>query len=122
MDRADEKVIGDLSYRLGMLDLAKIMDKNGSDAKSIKHTTGWELGVDDNRKYETEDVKRFDWYGNILYEKNHPDYKRYMELVYKDNEHIFCEGEALRPSEEEEYDQCRKNTEALMESVITIHH
>lgn len=108
MDRADEKVIGDLSYRLGMLDLAKIMDKNGSDAKSIKHTTGWELGVDDNWKYETEDVKRFDWYGNILYEKNHPDYKRYMELVYKDNEHIFCEGEALRPSEEEEYDRLQE--------------
>lgn len=108
MDKADEKVIGDLSYRLGMLDLAKIMDKNGSDAKSIKHTTGWELGVDDNWKYETEDVKRFDWYGNILYEKNHPDYKRYMELVYKDNEHIFCEGEALRPSEEEEYDRLQE--------------
>lgn len=108
MDKADEKVIGDLSYRLGMLDLAKIMDKNGSDAKSIKHTTGWELGVDDNWKYETEDVKRFDWYGNILYEKNHPDYKRYMELVYKDNEHIFCEGEALRPSEEEEYERLQE--------------
>lgn len=94
-----------LASRLDLLSLAKQMNTAGSSAKDIKQITGWKIGADNNWKYETEDVKRFDWNGNILYEKNHPDYKRYMELVYKDNEHIFCEGEALRPSEVEEYDR-----------------
>lgn len=94
-----------LASRPDLLSLAKQMNTAGSSAKDIKQITGWEIGADNNWKYETEDVKRFDWNGNILYEKNHPDYKRYMELVYKDNEHIFCEGEALRPSEVEEYDR-----------------
>lgn len=94
-----------LASRLDLLSLAKQMNTAGSSAKDIKQITGWEIGADNNWKYEIEDVKRFDWNGNILYEKNHPDYKRYMELVYKDNEHIFCEGEALRPSEVEEYDR-----------------
>ena len=94
-----------LSSRLELLSLAKQMNTAGSSAKDIKQITGWEIGADNNWKYETEDVKRFDWNGNILYEKNHPDFKRYMELVNKDNEHVFCEGEALRPSEVEEYDR-----------------
>lgn len=94
-----------LANRLDLLSLAKQMNTAGSPAKDIKQITGWEIGADNNWKYETEDVKRFDWNGNILYEKNHPDFKRYMELVNKDNEHVFCEGEALRPSEVEEYDR-----------------
>lgn len=94
-----------LASRLDLLSLAKQMNTAGSSAKDIKQITGWEIGADNNWKYETEDVKRFDWNGNILYEKNHPDFKRYMELVNKDNEHVFCEGEALRPSEVEEYDR-----------------
>lgn len=103
VDTASKSV--NLSSRLDLLSLAKQMNTAGSSAKDIKQITGWEVGADNNWKYETEDVKRFDWNGNILYEKNHPDYKRYMELVYKDNEHVFCEGEALRPSEVEEYDR-----------------
>lgn len=103
VDTASKSV--NLSSRLDLLSLAKQMNTTGSSAKDIKQITGWEIGADNNWKYETEDVKRFDWNGNILYEKNHPDFKRYMELVNKDNEHIFCEGEALRPSEVEEYDR-----------------
>lgn len=102
-DTASKSV--NLSSRLDLLSLAKQMNTAGSSAKDIKQITGWEIGADNNWKYETEDVKRFDWNGNILYEKNHPDFKRYMELVNKDNEHVFCEGEALRPSEVEEYDR-----------------
>lgn len=103
VDTASKSV--NLSSRLDLLSLAKQMNTAGSSAKDIKQITGWEIGADNNWKYETEDVKRFDWNGNILYEKNHPDFKRYMELVNKDNEHVFCEGEALRPSEVEEYDR-----------------
>ena len=103
VDTASKSV--NLSSRLDLLSLAKQMNTAGSSAKDIKQITGWEIGADNNWKYETEDVKRFDWNGNILYEKNHPDFKRYMELVNKDNEHIFCEGEALRPSEVEENDR-----------------
>lgn len=103
VDTASKSV--NLSSRLELLSLAKQMNTAGSSAKDIKQITGWEIGADNNWKYETEDVKRFDWNGNILYEKNHPDFKRYMELVNKDNEHVFCEGEALRPSEVEEYDR-----------------
>lgn len=103
VDTASKSV--NLSSRLDLLSLAKQMNAAGSSAKDIKQITGWEIGADNNWKYETEDVKRFDWNGNILYEKNHPDFKRYMELVNKDNEHVFCEGEALRPSEVEEYDR-----------------
>lgn len=103
VDTASKSV--NLSSRLDLLSLAKQMNTAGSSAKDIKQITGWEIGADNNWKYETEDVKRFDWNGNILYEKNHPDFKRYMELINKDNEHVFCEGEALRPSEVEEYDR-----------------
>lgn len=103
VDTASKSV--NLSSRLELLSLAKQMNTAGSSAKDIKQITGWEIGADNNWKYETEDVKRFDWNGNILYEKNHPDFKRYLELVNKDNEHVFCEGEALRPSEVEEYDR-----------------
>lgn len=87
VDTASKSV--NLSSRLDLLSLAKQMNTAGSSAKDIKQITGWEIGADNNWKYETEDVKRFDWNGNILYEKNHPDFKRYMELVNKDNEHVF---------------------------------
>lgn len=103
-DQADEKRYGQVNYRIGMLGLAKQMYEQNQSAQDIKHTTGWELGADNNWKYETEDVKRFDWNGNLVFEQNHPDFKRLKELIHKDNEHIFMGGEALRPNEVEEYD------------------
>ena len=104
-DQIDHEKSGISDYRIGMLSLAKTMYKDKQTAEDIKRTTGWELGVDNNWKYEMEDVKRFDWNGNIAFEQHHPDFKRYMELIYKDNEHVFNEGEALRPSEVDEYDK-----------------
>lgn len=113
MDKADEKVLDNLHYRFNMLNIAKSMDKNGSDAKCIKQCTGWELGVDDNWRYELPDIKRIDLDGNLLFEEKHPDYKRYMELIAKQNEHDFNEGEALRPSEDAELDLLSEKFEDL---------
>lgn len=103
-DLADSVKYGLDNERIGMLKLAKIMLSQNSSAKDIKHATGWELGADGNWRFEVPDVKKFDWYGNLSYAKEHPEYQRYSELKLKQSEHLFDEGEALRPSEEQELD------------------
>ena len=103
-DLADSVKFGLDNNRLGMLSLAKTMLSQNSSAKDIKHATGWELGADGNWRFEVPDVKKFDWYGNLSYAKDHPEYQRYFELKQKESEHLFDEGEALRPSEEQELD------------------
>lgn len=90
------------------------MDMNGYDAKNIKCSTGWELGVDNNWRYELPDIKRIDLVGNLLFEEKNPDYKRYVELIAKQNEHDFNEGEALRPSEDAELDLLSEKFDDLL--------
>lgn len=114
IDKAEDKKNGELSYRLKMLELARTMDMNGHDAKNIKCSTGWELGVDNNWRYELPDIKRIDLVGNLLFEEKNPDYKRYVELIAKQNEHDFNEGEALRPSEDAELDLLSEKFDDLL--------
>lgn len=114
IDKVEDKKNGELSYRLKMLELARTMDMNGHDAKNIKCSTGWELGVDNNWRYELPDIKRIDLVGNLLFEEKNPDYKRYVELIAKQNEHDFNEGEALRPSEDAELDLLSEKFDDLL--------
>lgn len=114
IDKAEDKKNGEMSYRLKMLELARTMDMNGHDAKNIKCSTGWELGVDNNWRYELPDIKRIDLVGNLLFEEKNPDYKRYVELIAKQNEHDFNEGEALRPSEDAELDLLSEKFDDLL--------
>lgn len=120
-DNADIGLVGDLHHRMGMLDLAKTMKKANASARDIKYTTGWELGADDNWKYEVQDIKRFDYYGNMVYEREHPDFQRYQELLQKESDHIFDEGEALRPSESMELDQLREKYEDIQRKLDDNH-
>lgn len=117
IDKAEDKKNGEMSYRLKMLELARTMDMNGHDAKDIKYSTGWELGVDNNWRYELPDIKRIDLVGNLLFEEKNPDYKRYVELIAKQNEHDFNEGEALRPSEDAELDLLSEKFDDLFDGV-----
>lgn len=117
IDKAEDKKNGEMSYRLKMLELARTMDMNGHDAKDIKYATGWELGVDNNWRYELPDIKRIDLVGNLLFEEKNPDYKRYVELIAKQNEHDFNEGEALRPSEDAELDLLSEKFDDLFDGV-----
>lgn len=117
IDKAEDKKNGEMSYRLKMLELARTMDMNGHDAKDIKYSTGWELGVDNNWRYELPDIKRIDLVGNLLFEEKNPDYKRYLELIAKQNEHDFNEGEALRPSEDAELDLLSEKFDDLFDGV-----
>lgn len=133
MDKADGQMLGNLSYRISMLNLAKTMLQdenyerltkrmakqdlrsisNFKQEKLIKHATGWELGADGNWRYEIPDIKRFDWNGNIKFEQNHPDYRRYLELMEKDNRHSWLDGEPLTNEERKELDKLSKTYEEL---------
>ena len=117
IDKAEDKKNGEMTYRLKMLELARTMDMNGHDAKDIKYSTGWELGVDNNWRYELPDIKRINLVGNLLFEEKNPDYKRYLELIAKQNEHDFNEGEALRPSEDAELNLLSEKFDDLFDGV-----
>ena len=87
---------------LRQLSQAKTMQKNGYDAKEIKRSTGWEVGADGMWRHESCDIKRFDWDGNLCYERNHPDYRRYLDLVEKENRHLWMDDEPLTNEEQKE--------------------
>ena len=90
--------------RVANLEIARQMESTGKDARSIKLATGWERGKDGLWRYEIMDFKKVDPAGNIDYDKRHPDFVRYKELIRKSNASIFVpeENPALSADEREE--------------------
>lgn len=97
LDRAEEA-----TTRLDNLSVARDMEEDGKDAKSIKLATGWERGADGKWRYETSD---FEYYPNGDARKdklieNRPWYNEYMTLVKK-----LLDGETLTEKEQARYDE-----------------
>lgn len=90
--------------RLDNLSVARNMETEGKDAKNIKLATGWERGSDGKWRYEMMDDFRFDRSGNVDFEKRNPEYRRYKELVHKNNALAF-EGKKLSAEEKSELDK-----------------
>lgn len=90
--------------RLDNLSVARNMETEGKDAKNIKLATGWERGSDGKWRYEVMDDFRFDRSGNVDFEKRNPEYRRYKELVRKNNALAF-EGKKLSAEEKSELDR-----------------
>ena len=106
-DHAEE-----VSVRLDNLSVARDMEAEKKDAKTIKMATGWERGADGKWRYEIADMKEFDRNGNLLYRKHHPDYARYIELQDKELKNLFEDGEELTDKEREEYEALSKKYES----------
>ena len=90
--------------RLDNLSVARNMETEGKDAKNIKLATGWERGSDGKWRYEVMDDFRFDRSGNVDFEKRNPEYRRYKELIRKNNALAF-EGKKLSAEEKSELDK-----------------
>ena len=69
----------------------------------IKIETGWERSADGQWMMELPAFKQFDAYGNIEWMQRHPDVRRYLELLRKDNAHAFGIGDDLSASEKAEF-------------------
>ncbi len=99
IDKAEEA-----TARLDNLSVARKMEAEGKDAKNIKLATGWERGSDGKWRYEVMDNFRFDKSGNVDFEKRNPEYRRYKELIRKNNSLAF-EGKELSAEESAEFDK-----------------
>ena len=80
MDKAEEA-----SVRLDNLAIAREMEKNGKDAKSVKFATGWERGADGKWRYEVGDGV-FDRMGEL-----HPERRRLSDSEQKELDDAFEE-------------------------------
>ena len=99
IDKAEEA-----TARLDNLSVARKMEAEGKDTKNIKLATGWERGSDGKWRYEVMDNFRFDKSGNVDFEKRNPEYRRYKELIRKNNSLAF-EGKELSAEESAEFDK-----------------
>lgn len=113
LDLSEKQSMDDVGKRMSLLNLAKSMNQDDKDARLIKSTTGWELGADGDWRYEIPDIKGFDWNGNLNFEREHPDYHRYKELVEKDNRYSWLDGSPLTAEEQAECDKLSKKYASL---------
>lgn len=90
-----------LPGRVSNLEVARKMEKDGKDALAIKMSTGWERGADNKWRYEIMPFKAVDPAGNIDYDKRHPEYVRYKQLVKQSNGSVFM-PEQIAPLSAEE--------------------
>lgn len=113
LDLSEKQSMDDVGKRMSLLNLAKSMNQDDKDARLIKSITGWELGADGDWRYEIPDIKGFDWNGNLNFEREHPDYHRYKELVEKDNRYSWLEGDPLTAEEQAECDNLSRKYASL---------
>ena len=107
--------------RKANLAVAKEMEANGKDAKSIKLATGWERGADKKWRYETKDFDKFDVNGNILYNKRHPEHLRYLNLLKKNHSALMLGTEPLTEAEQKEFDELKTIWSGLYGKLDNIH-
>lgn len=97
------------SRRLADRDIAELMEREGKDARSIKLATGWERGKDGKWRHEEPDFEDVDFYGNLRWLDDHPEVKRYRELLHKQNRHLWSAGEPLTADESAEMERLRRD-------------
>lgn len=99
LDAAEEATL-----RMDNLYVAREMEKAGKDPKTIRLATGWERGADGKWRYEIEDIKEFNRYGNLGERRRNKDFARYYELVNKWFDEPKYNGSPLTEAELEEYE------------------
>ena len=94
----------DAPWRIAALDIARNMEKESKDAKTIRMATGWERGADDKWRFEIPDYSKVDVSGNMDFEKEYPEFARYKELIRMQNAN-FWEPEKNAPLSESEQEE-----------------
>lgn len=99
--RLDE--VEEATTRLDNLSIAKEMESQGKDAKSIRLATGWEKGKDELWRYEIDDSKvRTDVLaGMIDWESQHPNFYVLLDKMYNDEKLTEEEQSQLQQMQEE---------------------
>ncbi|MBO6100313.1 MAG: hypothetical protein J6P07_03145, partial [Spirochaetaceae bacterium] len=97
LDNSEEVAEG--VSRMQNLAVAKEMEADGKEAKTIRLATGWEKGSDGKWKYEIDDSNiSLDLYAGMkTWERFHPEYKRLQKK--------FLNGEVLSEEEEKTFEQ-----------------
>ena len=88
---------------IAMLRHAEKLEGLGRSPLDIKVETGWERSADGKWMMELPAFRQFDALGNVEWMQRHPDVRRYLELLQKENAHAFGVGEPLSASEQAEY-------------------
>lgn len=86
------------------LAVARQMEKDKATPGAIKWATGWERGADGMWRYEIPDFTKLDLFGDVMYDKRHPDHVRYKELLRKTNAAALM-PESHEPLTTEEMDE-----------------
>ena len=87
---------------------AEKLEKVGRSPLDIKIETGWERGADGQWRLELPSFSEFDAVGNLEWLRRHPDTVRYLELLRKENAHLFGGFAPLTAEERAEYERLRE--------------
>ena len=87
---------------------AEKLEKIGRSPLDIKIETGWERGADGQWRLELPSFNKFDAAANLEWLQRHPDTVRYLELLSKENAHLFGGFAPLTSEERAEYERLRE--------------
>lgn len=104
--------------RLDNLSIARQMEEQGKDALTIRLATGWEKGVDEQWRYEIDDVIKFSnkFYPTMYFLATDEEYKKLHNRV-KEN---FLEYENFTEKEKKTYDFYSNQESKMIKSHITV--
>ena len=81
------------------LETARSMEKNGTDAETIRKETGWFRGMDGKWRFEIDDSRiKWESAGDIQFREDHPEYDEYRNLLDKmcNSPELLAEDEQKR--------------------------
>ena len=90
---------------------AEKLEGLGRSPLDIKIETGWERSADGQWMMELPAFKQFDALGNVEWMQRHPNVRRYLELLRKENSHLFGIGDDLTAAEKAEKSQLKELSE-----------
>ena len=90
---------------------AEKLEGLGRSPLDIKIETGWERSADGQWMLELPAFKQFDALGNVEWMQRHPNVRRYLELLQKENSHLFGVGDDLTAAEKAEKSQLKELSE-----------
>ena len=100
---------------------AEKLEKVGRSPLDIKIETGWERGTDGRWRMELPAFKQFDAFANIEWLQRHTDTKRFLDLLSKENAHLFGGGAPLTEAERQEYERLHELPDNKYYQPGTIH-
>ena len=99
------------SMNVANLRHAEKLEGLGRSPLDIKIETGWERSADGQWMLELPAFKQFDALGNVEWMQRHPNVRRYLDLLQKENSHLFGVGDDLTAAEKAEKSQLKELSE-----------